>query len=97
MQALLTLNMELNKKSPPGNGDSKGGSVLHRGVNNSAFCIQYFSWLQSLLRLGCDLFLAHKREQRCIRHAKVAAPSYSSQVRNDVNEKAKCNPTAAAQ
>ena len=23
--ALLTLNMELNKKSPPGNGDSKGG------------------------------------------------------------------------
>ena len=35
---LLTINRELNKKSPPGNGDSKGGSVLHRGVNNSAFC-----------------------------------------------------------
>ena len=47
MQALFTLNTEL--KSPLVNGDSKGGSVLHRGVNNSAFCTQYFSWLQSLL------------------------------------------------
>ena len=28
---------------------ARGGSVLHRGVNNSAFCLQYFSFLKSLL------------------------------------------------